>query len=138
MNKNKFNFYAYNKFRNAKPNKFSEPKSLEEYAKIKDPNKLIELGRENMIRANYFDAFWCFEMALCRRPNSFEAHLGEYKAWLWYCISISKDPFFSIADDLYKILRRYTPREYLDEVEEMYIDDDILAADTPEGRGYYE
>ncbi len=137
------NFYYYknNKFRDGGPVVFNEYRTLDEYGRIKNVRLLLALGREFMTRGDkdgYYNALLCYEIALCRRPDSFEAHLGEYKAWLWYCISISKDPACSILDDLYEILLKYTPPVYVDEVREMYEDDDLLAANTPEGRGRYE
>ena len=72
-------------------------------------NKLLTLGHKLITKGDkdsYFDAFWCFDLAVRLHPESFEARLGEYKAW--YCISISQDPTLSITDGLYRILYAYT------------------------------
>ena len=120
-------FYTENQFRGMKSDTSIERMSLEEYAQIKNFDALITLGREFLTRGDkdgYFDAFWCFELAVRLRPKSFEAHLGEYKAWFWYCISISKDPFSSMLDDLYNSLSSCTPKKYQRDIWEMYTDDD--------------
>ena len=119
-------FYTENSFRNIKQNRPVRHRPLEDYAKIQDFDKLLTLGRKLITKGDkdsYFDAFWCFDLAVRLRPESFEARLGEYKAWYWYCISISQDPTLSITDCLYRILYAYTPREYTQTISNMYLED---------------
>ena len=119
-------FYTEDGFRNTKQDTSIKHKSLDAYAEIQDFNTLLALGREFMTRGDkngYFDAFWCFDLAVRLRPESFEARLGEYKAWYWYCISISQDPSSSITEDLHHILYAYTPKKYKQMVVEMYFND---------------
>ena len=119
-------FYTEDGFRNTKPDISIKHKTLEAYAEIQDFDTLITLGREFMTRGDkngYFDAFWCFDLAVRLRPKSFEAHLGEYKAWYWYCISISQNPALSIADDLYRTICAYTPKKYKQVIRDMHFED---------------